>query len=264
MNKTRLVFRNEFITTITRKSFLFSAFGLPLIVSLILLGVQSLNKNSPNTLSAIVGDPNSTDCKAVGYVDYSGLIKTLPDDIPPDVLFAFHDEGSANRAVENGDIAGYYIIPEEYVQVGEITFMMSDFNPISADGDSWRIQWVLLYNLLGGDITHASKVWKPMDLQVTVLLPDEQVDLDSPLTFYVPYITTIVFYITIFMAASLLLNSIAGEKQNQVIEILLLSVKPVQLLIGKIIALGIAGLIQTIAWVGTGSSLPTYNCHLQS
>lgn len=49
-----------------------------------------------------------------------------------------------------------------------------------------------------------------------------------------------------------MLNSITNEKSNSVIEILLTSIKPMQLLSGKIIALGLVGLLQTFVWSGTG------------
>ena len=49
-----------------------------------------------------------------------------------------------------------------------------------------------------------------------------------------------------------MLNSITIEKSNRVIEILLTSITPMQLLSGKIVALGLVGLLQTIVWSGTG------------
>ena len=63
------------------------------------------------------------------------------------------------------------------------------------------------------------------------------------------------FYIIILSAASLLLSSVAKEKENRMMEILLVSVTPRQLLTGKIVALGMVGLLQTIVWVGTGRIL---------
>ena len=60
------------------------------------------------------------------------------------------------------------------------------------------------------------------------------------------------FYIVILTSASLLLNSISSEKQNRMMEILMTSVTPSQMLTGKIIALGLVGLLQTIVWSGSG------------
>jgi ABC-2 type transport system permease protein len=75
------------------------------------------------------------------------------------------------------------------------------------------------------------------------------------LTFFLPYAVTMLFYIIILSAASLLLSSVAKEKENRMMEILLVSVTPRQLLTGKIVALGLLGLTQTIVWVGTGRIL---------
>ena len=72
------------------------------------------------------------------------------------------------------------------------------------------------------------------------------------MTFFLPYVVTFLFYIVIFLSASLLLNSITGEKQNRTIEVLLTSVTPDEMLTGKILALGVAGLMQTIIWFGSG------------
>ncbi|MDP3720822.1 MAG: ABC transporter permease [Anaerolineaceae bacterium] len=53
-------------------------------------------------------------------------------------------------------------------------------------------------------------------------------------------------------SSSLLLNNISTEKQNRMMEILMTSVTPRQMLTGKIIALGFVGLLQTIVWSGSG------------
>jgi ABC-2 type transport system permease protein len=63
------------------------------------------------------------------------------------------------------------------------------------------------------------------------------------------------FYIIILSAASLLLSSVAKEKENRTMEILLATVTPQQLLSGKIIGLGLLGLLQVVVWVGTGRIL---------
>jgi ABC-2 type transport system permease protein len=59
----------------------------------------------------------------------------------------------------------------------------------------------------------------------------------------------IVFYIAIISSSSMLFNSVTKEKENRTIEVLLVSISPRQLLAGKTIALGIAGISQTLAWL---------------
>jgi ABC-2 type transport system permease protein len=74
-------------------------------------------------------------------------------------------------------------------------------------------------------------------------------------TFFLPYAVTMIFYIVILGAASLLLSSVTKEKENRIMEVLMISVTPQQLLTGKIIGLGVVGLLQTIVWVGAGRAL---------
>jgi ABC-2 type transport system permease protein len=95
-----------------------------------------------------------------------------------------------------------------------------------------------------------------MDVQVKALAPlKTERDGENPLAFYVPYATMMLTYVVIVMSASLLLNSVTDEKKNRVMEILLVSVSPRQMLTGKIVGLGILGLLQAVIWVGTGYAL---------
>ena len=75
---------------------------------------------------------------------------------------------------------------------------------------------------------------------------------ESPLSLLLPTAVTILFYIILISAASLLLQSITKEKENRVLEILMSSVTTGQMLTGKIIALGLVGLLQTGVWIGSG------------
>jgi hypothetical protein len=89
-------------------------------------------------------------------------------------------------------------------------------------------------NLLGGDEGLTGHVNNPINVDRIPLVPEDVRDEDNPLTFVIPYATTILFYIIILAAASMMLNSVAIEKQTQVIEVLMLSMTPRQLLTGKI------------------------------
>jgi ABC-2 type transport system permease protein len=75
------------------------------------------------------------------------------------------------------------------------------------------------------------------------------------LAFFIPYVAMLSLYLVIMMSASLLLHSVGNEKKNRVMEVLLLSVSPRQMLTGKIVGLGILGLLQAAIWLGTGYGL---------
>jgi ABC-2 type transport system permease protein len=58
----------------------------------------------------------------------------------------------------------------------------------------------------------------------------------------------VLFYMTVIGSAGYLLQSLGKEKQNRVLEILLSSTRPLELLVGKMIGLGAIGLVQLIIW----------------
>jgi ABC-2 type transport system permease protein len=136
-----------------------------------------------------------------------------------------------------------------------VIYVRPDFNPFSAFDQGQVMRAVLQANLLGGDERLAELVSDPLDLDITVLQPTSGRDEEHPLTFFLPYSVTLLYYVAILMSASFLLSSLTKEKENRVMEILLLSVSPRRLLTGKIIGLGLMGLLQNFLWVATGYTL---------
>jgi ABC-2 type transport system permease protein len=60
----------------------------------------------------------------------------------------------------------------------------------------------------------------------------------------------VMFFVILTMNSGMLLSNISGEKQNRTMEILMLSITPQQMLAGKMLGLGIAGLLQSGVWIG--------------
>jgi ABC-2 type transport system permease protein len=265
MKKILLVSSHELLTTIRRPSFLLVAFGIPLLAILVLLGITIFRGDSPSP-SAVPSDAAGvTELEVQGYVDERGLISVIPPDIPPGYLISYPDEQRALAALEAGEIAAYYVIPKDYVETGNLVIVSPDPSPFPEHQQDWIMRWTLLVNVLGGDAELAQRVMNPVNLQVTDLTPDPQVsgsgdeECSKPgmtcesnlLIRYLPMIMLVLFYIFITTGSSLLLRSISAEKENRVMEILMLSLSPLQVLAGKIIGLGIAGFLQMAAWVGT-------------
>ncbi|MDR2868214.1 MAG: ABC transporter permease [Bacteroidales bacterium] len=75
-----------------------------------------------------------------------------------------------------------------------------------------------------------------------------------------------IIYFFIFMFASQILRSVLEEKTNRIVEILISSIKPMQLLMGKVIGVALVGLTQFLLWIilafvlllGIGAALPQY------
>lgn len=254
MKKMWLVMRNEIIFQVTRRSWLLLTFGLPLIVVLLLFVPPLLRGGSSGVPSAAASSPSTTQLAVEGYVDHSGLVKLVPQDLRGHLL-PYPDDPGARQALRDGKIAAYYVVPQDYVQSGELVRIAPNFTAFSPEGQSWVMRWTLLVNLLDGDTQLAQQVSNPMDLQITALSNETQREFDEGWTYWIPYATGMILYVVIIMSSSLLRSSMGGERKNRVLEILMLSVNPQQILSGKIIAMAIVGLLQTVIWVGTGYGL---------
>jgi len=252
MNKTILVMASEIRTTLRRKSFTLFAFGLPLVLGIVVLIVAAVNRDAATALI-----PNETETPAVveqvgeGYVDQGGLISTLPSDIPSDWLTEYPDEAAAQAALEAEEISAYYVIPADYVETGEIIYAQPEYNIIGGSVNTDGMVWILLVNLLDGDTELAAQVWNPFDAQVTQLASSKAGDTeDSWITELLPQLMTLILYIAILLPSGVLVSAVTDEKKNRVLEVLMSSVSPQQMITGKILGVGLLGLLQTALWVG--------------
>ncbi len=252
MNKTILVMASEIRTTLRRKSFTLFAFGLPLVLGIVVLIVAAVNRDAATALI-----PNETETPAVveqvgeGYVDQGGLISTLPSDIPSDWLTEYPDEAAAQAALEAEEISAYYVIPADYVETGEIIYAQPEYNIVGGSVNTDGMLWILLVNLLDGDTELAAQVWNPFDAQVTQLASSKAGDTeDSWITELLPQLMTLILYIAILLPSGMLVSAVTDEKKNRVLEVLMSSVSPQQMITGKILGVGLLGLLQTALWVG--------------
>jgi ABC-2 type transport system permease protein len=252
MRKTLLILKNEIITIISRRSFWLALIGLPLVGALIFAGVGVINKNSSDTQTISQVLSGTQDTRPEGYVDLSGIIRQIPESVPSGAFVAYPNETSARQALAAGEISAFYIVPADYLQKGQIRYICYDFKPLTSSGDrSSLFTWMVQVNLAGGDVQFVNLVNSPLEVNETSLAPVTHPDEDNPLALWTPYIITILFYMLIVGSATLLLNNISKEKENRMVEVLLTSVTPRQLLTGKILGLGIVGLGQTLFWFGT-------------
>ncbi len=248
MNKMLLVLQNEFRTVVFRKSFFLTLFLVPIIGSLVFAIFGSMGDSQPTSLiGKIISSPE--EIKLEGLVDQSGLIKTIPQDMGEN-LIRYPDEAAAQAALKTGEIGSYYVIPPDFLKAGEVTYMRTDFNPMGGMNQSGTLQGLIRYNLLDGEPLLLARVNQPYNLDVTYVSQQPVRDTGNFMNFMVPYIVTMLFYMVILTSASMMLSSITNEKENRVMEVLMTSVTPTEMLAGKILALGLVGLLQTVVWTG--------------
>jgi ABC-2 type transport system permease protein len=261
MNRTFLVLKNEFTTVLVRRSFWLTLVMVPTLSFLILGLVSYFQKTSgggktPNPVTQLIAPTSGTALE--GYVDFSGLILALPPNLT-DRLQKYDNQADAENALQQGKIKAFYIVGKDYLQKGTLTYVRPDFNPLAGMSQADVIEQALAYNLLDGNQALAERIDLPMNLEVVYLSSQPARDPGNLLTFFLPYIVTLLFYFVILETASLMLGSVTSEKQNRMLEILMTSVTPIQLLSGKFIALGLVGLLQTVVWSAAGYAMLQYS-----
>lgn len=253
MRKTLLVMRAEIGATLRRKTFLIFAFIIPVILGVIAGVMMYVNRDRapielPSATSLVemsVEGPGKT-----GFVDGSGLISMLPEDISTDTLQPYSDEATAESDLAIGAIAGYFLIPADYLRSGDVTYITSNYNPLTDNVNIRSLEWLLMYNLLDADAKLASSIWQPLDVEVTSLAPQIESAEESWFIELFPTLMVLILYMVILIPAGILVTSVTDEKKNRVMEVLMFSISPKQLLTGKIMALGILGLLEAAVWIG--------------
>jgi len=258
MSKTWSVLKTEFINTVTRRSFLLALILVPLVPALILGGISVFTDDEVETPEVGVDidedfmpipDPDVRD----GYVDQANIITDIPIWIDEGRLVPFETEAQAQEAVLAGEIMGFFVIQPDYLETGQVTYYREEFTPMAAFDNTWVIDTTLRYNLLGADLERFETFELPLLPQNVDLSPEEEPDFDptNMVAFFIPYGMTLLFYSLIITSASLMMNNVAKEKENRVMEILMSSIQPKQLLTGKILGLGLVGLLQLGVWLGS-------------
>ena len=281
MNKTVLILRHEIVSLISRFSFWFAVLGLP-VTSLLFFGTIDLinsSQRSPISEQDMSQGPaeiwtqvplekaplnfaeiesqveqvftEEKDERPQGFVDLSGLVKAFPTEISQEELIPYDQEEEARQALEAGELSAYFVIPQDYIETGQVLVYSEDYNLFDTAMRSYNISYLLSYNLLEGDGELARAAMDPIgEIEYEITGKDESMErVSNPWDLLVPYGVMLLTSSSIMGSASLLLNSIGKERENRVMEVLLASAESMQILLGKVIGLGLVGLLQMVIWM---------------
>ncbi len=252
MKKLPQIIKHEFVSVVLRKSFLLTLILVPIGAMLIGLIVSVINTSSDSPDAQEIANffMPQDDNRPEGIVNNSSLDLNLDAEMGNSFML-YGSEAAAKTAIDKNQITAYYIVPSDYLARGTIYHISPDFNPFGSLNSSAGMIDLVNRNLVQGDPDLSSRLADPINPNITFIEGQAtREEAGSTAAFFVPYAITILFYILIMASSSLMLSSVASEKSNRIIEILLTSSTPLQLLTGKIIALGLVGLLQTSVWLG--------------
>jgi ABC-2 type transport system permease protein len=267
--KTFIVARHEFLKTIKRKEFLFMTFFFPILFA----GISIL----PVVLSGM----NPAEDQKVGYIDMTGSFE-FPESIQSEgislgsseaktsvVEFVMYREISdAKQALQAGQISSYLVIPEDFLKTGTIElYSLEKESSMSNFELSSELSDIVITSLLKDKVDEPTlnRVRDPVNIRFYNVgesgESSERGIADIFASFGLPILTAFLLFFSIFSSSGFLLRSVAEEKENRIIEILLSSVTPFEILTGKIFGLGAVGLLQVVVWLaaitlGSGYAFP--------
>ncbi|HQK43185.1 MAG TPA: ABC transporter permease [Anaerolineaceae bacterium] len=252
MDKTWSVFKHEFLKTISRRSFILTLILVPLIPALLLWVLGSLSESQSKSLQQVFTGSQSSAALPYGAVDHSGLLTEAPDWVTGGSIVLIPSAREARQQLEEGKLKGYYEVPPDYLESGKVTLVREDVNPVTGFEQTDAMEKLITYNLLGRDQDLYLKFTNPVSFIVEEVNPAiaKTRNTEDPLSFFVPYGVTLFFYMIVFITSSMLLNTVGKDKDNRVMEVMLSSVRPTSLYIGKLTGLGLASLLQLAVWFG--------------
>jgi ABC-2 type transport system permease protein len=243
MNKTFLIYKHEFRLAIKRAGYIILTLAVP-VLALLAIGivqlVSSLSKAPENQMVHI------------GYVDELGLVGEAVDEGYAKFI-PYNSKEDANQALGSFQISTYFIIADDYLSTATLRrFTLENENNTSPAMAS-MIKRFLSVNLLKEKVSPEvlNLVVSPLNVQVTRVTAQGEQALEqmSFANVLIPGIFSLLLSLSLMFGVIALVNSLGEEKESRLIEVLFSSVSVRQLLLGKLLALGLAGLIQVLIWL---------------
>lgn len=255
--KAFTVARHEFLKTVKRKEFLFMTFIFPVFLAAITL------------VPALLAGMTPSEDQSVGYVDMTGSF-----DFPGEVTnggFAvgpfgeksstiefvrYEDNPEASRALRAGEISSYLVVPEDFLETGVIELYVSEKGvTVPRANLAADLSDIVVTSLLQDEVDEAVllRVKDPVNIKMFDIgeggEANEQGVADILGDLGLPFLTAFLLFFSIFSASGYLLRGVSEEKENRIIEVLLSSATPTELLTGKVLGLGAVGLLQIVVWI---------------
>jgi ABC-2 type transport system permease protein len=252
MNKAWIVARHEFAVTVKRVWFIVATFVFPLLFTG--LGGGMLWMMS----STLQETQQELKQKPLGLIDRSGRLALDSDKFQ---IRRFDDEAAGVKAVSAREVSSVLIVPKDWVEQGAVRILSgrrltltTSARPGLPDGvEDWMSS-----NLMSSmDPAVRQRALRPLAKPSVTHLdetgqPSAESGAEAVVRSGAAYVFFFLLFVSIFSTSQYLLQGMAEEKENKVMEMVLTSVTPVQLMTGKLLGLGAAGLLQLGTWMTLG------------
>jgi len=242
MNHVGLIIKREYLTRVRRKSFIISTILLPVLM----IGLMAL----PSIVAVLAGPEE----KSVAVVDNSGVLDKAFVSSNGMKFEIATDEPLADLKARE-DLDAILVIPENVVDEPTGLTLYTNGSP-SPQSEMFIAQ--ILNNAIeqikleSYNIENLEQIIAEVRTNVSMktirIDGGEEQATSSIASYFIGLIMAFILYMFIMLYGQMVMNSIIEEKNNRVLEIVVSSVKPTHLMLGKILGIGAVAVTQLLIW----------------
>lgn len=239
----RIIIAREYLERIKRKSFIITTLLMPLFM----LGMMVL----PGVITALSGPEE----QVVAVIDDSGLISPRLQNDGEIKFTPVNDDFAAVKA--NDDYEAILVIGRDVVSEpnGNVTLYTRGAPSIQTEEyiSSQLERAISDLRIRSYNIENLQQILDEISVDVNIrtfrIDKEEESATSSFLSYFLGIAMMLILYMFILLYGQMVMTSIIEEKNNRVLEIVVSSVRPNDLLLGKIIGIGAVAFTQIMIWV---------------
>ena len=242
MNKTWLIIQREYTTRVKNKRFLILTFLMPILI------VGFIAASGYLAISGV-------EQRSIAVIDPNGFIKNSLKNTKQ-ISFSFPNDVDTNNYKQKG-FTDILILPEfkknektDYILRSQksmgLMLQESISNKINKAIEDQMLQDAGIKQSILDSIHTASNV---AELKAYEDKGKSSKESNAGLAMGIGYASGLLIYLTMFIYGAMVMRGVMEEKTNRIAEVIISSVKPFELMMGKIIGIGAVGLTQFILWI---------------
>jgi ABC-2 type transport system permease protein len=248
MNKISVIIKREYVTRVRKKSFIIMTILAPLLMAglFVLLPVLMMNQKGDFKKIAVLEDNSDL---------FKGVIKNTND-----AEYVYLDNTKVEDLKKTFEKDGYYgilYISPELVNTPNAVYLISSKQPpigLLSHIESSLKKEIERQKLLTYKIENLDEIIKNIETNVSVQTKklDEtgkETGTSTGIAMALAYINAFIMYMLVFVFGAQVMRGVIEEKTSRVVEVIISSVKPIQLMMGKIIGIALVGLTQFLIWI---------------
>jgi len=247
MKKTILIIQREYLTRIRKKTFIIGTILLPVLYIAMIFGTGYISNKTKQDLKVGLIDQS-------GYFTQTLVAQANVADTANKLVLINSTESEFSKVYDSLGYNGYIVIPQNINWKGKLETLSLKTNKTYGMGVTAPITsklnniWDEVKNdSLGIDMAK-QQIMRSSRLKLK-LSNEKNKDADSGIATVIGYVCGFLMYLILLLYGSQVMMGVTEEKTNRIAEVMVSSVKPFQLMLGKIVGIGMVALTQFLIWI---------------